>query len=170
MLIIDKFAIIHKGWIKKQKIKTKNQKIVNLIKCKKKPCNTNYSIYIIDLSNYNFSNKERQQLKLGLDYCFVDKNKDVRRSLAANMESLADSVKDNIDYNDLEHFHEFLRGYTDIFTNNIYAAKDYTDHNVRGMVQNKDIAVVKGDKDFNVVIIKKSDYVTKLDDIFEQSE
>ena len=67
--------------------KTKNQKIVNLIKRKRKPCNTNYSVSIINVSNYNLSNQERQQLKPGLDYCFVDKNKDVRRFLAANMES-----------------------------------------------------------------------------------
>ena len=31
------------------------------------------------------------------------------------------------------------------------------------MIQDKDIVVVKGDKDSSVVIIKKSDYVTKLD-------
>ena len=30
------------------------------------------------------------------------------------------------------------------------------------MIQNKDIVVVKGDKDSSVVIMKKSDYVTKL--------
>ena len=33
-------------------LKTKNQKIVNLIKRKRKPCNTNYSIPIINSSNY----------------------------------------------------------------------------------------------------------------------
>ena len=149
--------------------KTKNQKIVNLIKCKRNPCRTNYSLPIINLSNYNLSNQERQQLKLGLDYCFVDKNKDVHRVSAANMESLADSVKGNINHKDLEHFQEFLRGYTDIFTNNIYVTKDYTYHNLRGMIQNKDIVVVKGDKDSSVVIMKKSDYVTKLDTMIDDS-
>ena len=63
----------------------------------------------------------------------------------------------------LEHFHEFLRGYTDIFNNNIYATKDYTYHNLRDMIQKKDIVVAKGDKDTSVVIMKKSDYKTKLD-------
>ena len=63
----------------------------------------------------------------------------------------------------LEHFHEFLRGYTDIFNNNIYATKDYTYHNLRGLIQKKDIVVAKGDKDSSVVIMKKSDYKTKLD-------
>ena len=50
------------------------------------------------------------------------------------MESLAESVKGNIDHEYLEHFHEFLHGYTDIFTSNIYATKDYTYHNVRGII------------------------------------
>ena len=63
--------------------------------------------------------------------------------------------------------HEFLRGYTDIFTNNIYATKDYTYHNLRGMIQNKEIVVVKGDKDCSVDIMKKSDYVTKLDTMID---
>ena len=98
-----------------------------------------------------------------MNYFFVDKNKGFRRFLAANIESLADSVKGNIDHKNLEHFHYFLRGYTDISTNNIYATKDYTYHNLRGMIQSKDIVVVKGDKTSSVVIVKKSDHVTKLD-------
>ena len=142
--------------------KIKNQKIVNPIKHKRKPCNTNYSVPLINLPNYNLSNRERQQLKLGLAYCFVNKNKDICRFVVANMESLAESVKGNINHKNLEHFHEFLHGYTDIFSNNIYATKDYTYHNLCGMIQNKDIAVVKGDKDSSVVTMKKSDYVTKL--------
>ena len=100
-----------------------------------------------------------------MDHCFVDKNKDVPRFLAANMESLADRVKGNIDHKYLEHFHEFLRGYTDIFTSKIYATKDYTYHDLRSMIQNKDIVVVKGDKDTSVVIMKQSDCVAKLDTI-----
>ena len=128
---------------------------------------TNYSTPIINLSNYYLLIQETQQLKLGWDYCFVDKNKDVRRFLAANMESLADSIKGNIDHKNSEHFHEFLRGYTDIFTNNIYATKDYTDHNLRGIIQNKDIVVVKGDKDSSVVIMKKLDYATKSDTMID---
>ena len=95
-------------------------------------------------------------------YCFVDKNKDIGRFVVANMESLAESVKGNINHKNLEHFHEFLCGYTDIFSNNIYATKDYTYHNLCGMIQNKDIVVVKGDEDSSVVTMKQSDYVTKL--------
>ena len=89
--------------------------------------------------------------------------KGIWKFLAANVESLVESVKGNIDHKNLEYFHEFLRGYTDIFTNNIYATKDYTYHNLLGMIQNKDIVVVKADKGSSLVIMKKSDDVTKLD-------
>ena len=51
-----------------------------------------------------------------MHYCFVGKNKDVWRFRAANMESLADGMKGNIDHKNLEYSHEFLRGYTDIYT------------------------------------------------------
>ena len=37
------------------------------------------------------------------------------------------------------------------------------------MIQNKDIVVVKGDKDSSVVIMKKSDYITKLDTMIDDS-
>ena len=35
------------------------------------------------------------------------------------------------------------------------------------MIQNKDIVVVKSDQDSSVVIMKKSDYVTKLDTMID---
>ena len=81
--------------------------------------------------------------------------KGIWRFLAANVESLVEGVKGNINHKNLEYFHEFLRGYTDIFTNNIYATKDYTYHNLLGMIQNKDIVVVKADKGSSLVIMKK---------------
>ena len=36
------------------------------------------------------------------------------------------------------------------------------------MIQNKDMVVVKGDKDSSAVRIKRSDYVTKLDTMINQ--
>ena len=95
-----------------------------------------------------------QELNLGLDYCFVDKNKDVQRFLATNIGSLAYNIKGNIDDKNIEHFHEFLRGYTDIFTNKIYAAKGYTYHSLRDMIQTKSNVVVKGDKGSSIVTIR----------------
>ena len=80
---------------------TKNQTIVNLIKCKRKPRNTNYSVPTTNSRpNYNLSNHERQHLKLDLDY-FVDANKDFQRFVKTNMETLTDSFKSNIEHKNL---------------------------------------------------------------------
>ena len=62
-----------------------------------------------------------------LDFCFVDKNKDVQRSLAANIESLVDTMKDNIDHKNLK-LHELLRCSTDIFISSVYSTKEIHIH------------------------------------------
>ena len=62
-----------------------------------------------------------------LDFCFVDKNKDVQRSLAANIESLVDTMKDNIGHKNLK-LHELLRWSTDIFINSVYSTKEIHIH------------------------------------------
>ena len=59
----------------------------------------------------------------------------------------------------LEHFHEFVSGYTDIFTNNIDATKICTYYNLRGMIQNTHIVVIKGDKHSSIVMVTKSDQI-----------
>ena len=70
------------------------------------------------------------------------------------MESIADNIKGNIINKNSEHFQKLLRGYTYYFTSNIYATQDYNYHNLSNMIQNKDIIVVKGDKDSSVVNLK----------------
>ena len=72
---------------------TKNQIIVHLIKHKRKSRNTNYYVPITNRANYYLSNQERQKLKLGLYYGFVDKIKDFWRFLAAKIKSLVDIIK-----------------------------------------------------------------------------
>ena len=59
------------------------------------------------------------------------------------MESLADNFKGRIDPGNLELFHEFLSSYTDIFTINIYATKDYTYHNLSGLIQIRTLYLLK---------------------------
>ena len=50
-----------------------------------------------------------------------------------------------------------------LYGNNIYVTKYYIYNNLRGMIQDKDIVVVKGNKDYSIVIMKRSDNVTKLE-------
>ena len=53
---------------------------------------------------------------------------------SSNIESLVDKVKGNIHHKMSELFDYFLHGHTDISTNNIH---------LRGMIQNKDIILLK---------------------------
>ena len=61
--------------------------------------------------------EEFKQLNLGLEYIFVDKNKNIKNLLVANFESIADSIRDNLQP---ENFPGFLQAYVDIFTKIAY--------------------------------------------------
>ena len=56
---------------------------------------------------------------MGLEFSLVDKNKHLKKQLA-------DRASDCIHRQNPENFHEFLRAYTDIFTKNVHATKDFT--------------------------------------------
>ena len=75
-----------------------------------------YKTPILNLSNINLTLEDSKQLNLGLEYSFVDKNKNIKKFLAANFESTADRITDNLQSDQQENFHEFLHAYVDIFT------------------------------------------------------
>ena len=78
---------------------------------KNKSTESNYSTPLINLSYIELTSNEANQLKLGLEYSFTDKNKYIKNNLAANFESLADNVTENLENYKREDFHEFLRTY-----------------------------------------------------------
>ena len=55
-----------------------------------------YKTLIINLSNIELTLKESKQLNLGLEYSFVDKNTNIKKFLAANIDSMADRIIDNL--------------------------------------------------------------------------
>ena len=59
-------------------------------------------------------------------------------------------------------FEEFLRGYNDIFSNNVLNSEDFTYKNLKSLIQDQNVAVFKGDKDSRVVIIDNRDYIQNL--------
>ena len=67
-----------------------------------------------------------------------------------------------------EEFHEFLRGYTDIFIKNINNTKDHTYNNLKGLIKNKNLCVLSGDKDSCVIIMNKQDYIVKLEEMLNE--
>ena len=104
------------------------------------------------------SNKEEQQLKLGFKHSFVDKNNNIRRLLASNLERITERDENYLDHDQVENFLEFMRAYTAIFTNNIFATKDYTYHNLKDMIRDKDLVLLNGDNDSSVAVMNRIDY------------
>ena len=61
-----------------------------------------------------------------------------------------------------------LRAYVDIFAKNIYATRDNTYKNSKGIINDQSIALVSGDKESCVVIINRSDYFKKLQHMIDE--
>ena len=80
------------------------------------------------------------------------KNKHLKKQLVASFETLMQRASDYVNYQNLEEFHEFVRSYTNIFTNRIYAIKDFTYSN---------LVSVSGDQDLRVLNMRREDYIVK---------
>ena len=64
-----------------ESFKTKNKKIANLMKNQKDDTFTNYSVPIINLSSYTLNDSEYNQLKFGLNHCFINKDKHIKKTV-----------------------------------------------------------------------------------------
>ena len=84
------------------------------------------------------------------------------------MESLAYSASKQVDPSQLENSHEFLRGYTDIFSKNVLCTNDETYKKLKKIIRKSDIVILRGDKDSGVVIMNRSDYIEKLEGMIEK--
>ena len=91
-----------------------------------------------------------------------------KKNLAANFETLANKLDDNIPPQNKEDFHEFCRAYTDIFSKNVFTEKDYTYKTLKSLKSDDTIAIVPGDKDSCVVVMDKVHYVNKLNEMIEE--
>ena len=67
-----------------------------------------------------------------------------------------------------EELHEFLKGYTDIFIKDMNNTKDHTYNNLKGLIKNKNLCVLSGDKVSCVIIINKQDNIQKLEDMLNE--
>ena len=95
---------------------------------------TNYSVPIINLSNYTLNDSEYNQLKFGLNHCFINKDKHIKKKIAANMELLDYSASKQVDSSQFKNFHEFLHGYTDIFSKNVLSINEVAYKNLKNLV------------------------------------
>ena len=80
---------------KRRSLNLKNKKLKGLAS-KNKIIDSNYSTPLINVCYIELTSNEINQFKLGLEYIFIDKNKNINENLAANVEPLVDKVTDNI--------------------------------------------------------------------------
>ena len=113
--------------------KTKNNKLKRLIELKQ-PLPQHNHVPIVNLTKYVLSAVERSQLELGLEYSFINKSKNQRKFLAANLELICQKVDKDIDQAMKEEFHESLRGYTDIFIKNVNNTNNHTYNDLNKMI------------------------------------
>ena len=82
---------------------------------------SNLNRYVLTLTS-----DEINQFQFGLHYSFVEKNKNIKKHLAATFDFVADKITENLDSHKREDSHKFLRAYVDIFSKNVYVTRDYT--------------------------------------------
>ena len=63
------------------------------------------------------------------------------------------TITDNLQSDQPENFHEFLCAYVDIFTKSVYATTCYTYNHLRGIINNKHLVVIFGDKELCVILL-----------------
>ena len=125
---------------------TKNETLRSLVKGLE-PISSKYSAQVINLSSYTLPEKDYQQLKLSLDYNFVD----FVETPAQNTSNYAQADK-------LEEYHEFLRAFADIFINNIHQTKDYTYYKLNKKIIMKRLQISK----ITQLIMKSHQHLTTL--------
>ena len=167
-MIIIIINYIHKAQCDERtnSIKSKSYKLKRLIGEKTPP--SKFKVPIVNLYSYDLSELERKQLRLGLEYSFVNKSKHLKKSIVANFEIVSPRVSESINHDKLEDFHEFLRAYTDIFTKHICATKDFTYKNLKNIIKDENVAILSGDKDSSIVIMQKDDYNHKLQQMIDE--
>ena len=147
--------------------KTKNKKSFNLMERRTKE-NVDQKVPFINLSNYQLNEKEYDQFKVGLNHCFINKDKNVKKYIAANMEPIAYIASEKVDQTGLENLHQFFPSYTDTFVKNVISTEDYTYKELKTLTYNKDIVILKViKKDSSIVIMNKADYITKIETMIE---
>ena len=61
-----------------------------------------------------------------MNHSFKNKEKNVKKDIATHTESLAYTASKKVGKIQLWNFHDILRGYTDIFSKNVFNSEDFT--------------------------------------------
>ena len=145
-------------------LRCKNKKLHNLTTSTPKKLDS-YKIPGINLSTENL---DTEPLRYGLHHSYVDKNKNVKRNVATESESLSIILDKYINPWSKGNFHEYLRAARNIFTKNIYNDHDNTFKSLTNLRKNENIIVLSGDKESCIVILNKADYVNKVNKMIDE--
>ena len=136
-------------------LKRKNKKLRRLIS--QRPVNRdNCNKPVVNLSSY------------GLHQSRTDKNRDIKRSLAVEFETLSSKLDPFIKKDSKKNFHEYLRPATSIVSNNEYRDIDNTFKLLSRLRKNENIVVISADKESCTVILNKTDYFNKVNAVISQ--
>ena len=145
-------------------LQTKIKKLKRLIELIVKNSNiNNFSAPVINLLSHVLSEKRKNYLKYDLRYCFIDRNRSVKKYLLAKLETLLQQTSDWTEPEKLKEYHEFFLAYDAIFSNNICNSKDYTYHDLKSLIKNEDIKVLQCDRDSSIIIMDSKKYYEKLE-------
>ena len=103
-----------------------------------------------------------------MEHSFVDKNKFVKRDIAVEFENLLTKIDDAIPITEKENAYEFLRASTTNVSQNIFRCKDTVFKSLKNICDNKDIVLLSGDKDSSIIIMNKTDYVNKVNELISK--
>ena len=118
--------------------------------------------------NLSTENINTAPLRYGLHHSFTDKNKYVKRNVAIELETLARVLDAHVTHTEKESFHEYLRSATNIITKNVYTDVDNTYKTLSNLINNKDIVILAADKETCAVILNRTDYRNKFNNMINE--
>ena len=116
----------------------------------------------------SFKSLDTSYLRYGLNHCYINKSKSIKKLIAVELEALTERLDPLVAAEEKENLHEFLRKATNIFSQNIKYSKDNTFLKTKELRDNEDIVLLSGDKDSSVVIMHEVDYKKKVTDMLEE--
>ena len=84
------------------------------------------------------------------------------------MDFVAARLDKYVDASMKETFHKFLSISTNIISNDTYSEKDNTVKLLSPLIKNDKIAILAADKESCTIILYKSDYIRKVNNIIEE--
>ena len=157
MLYLNILAVLQRSNLEQLKRKNNKLGILSLKVLNNRDSSINLSSQVLDT----------KPIKYRLHQNFIDENKFVKRNVAVELEALGASLDHYVQQSDREAFHEYLRLCTNIIKQKIYTDKDDTFTSLQNLRKNKDIVTLSADKESCTVILNKSDYVFKVDQMIE---